>query len=140
MPKFSTISKMRLSTCDIRLQRVFYTVVKDFDCSIFGGYRGKREQTFAYKHKKSKVKWPNSKHNSMPSMAVDSGPYPGIWPHAGYETYYKDLALWYLFAGYVKGVAYGMGIPLRWGGDWDSDWLIKDQTFDDLPHFELIEV
>jgi len=25
-----------------------------------------------------------------------------------------------------------MGIPIRWGGDWDSDTEVKDQRFDDL--------
>jgi hypothetical protein len=30
-----------------------------------------------------------------------------------------------------------MGINLRWGGDWDQDWEVKDNKFDDFPHFEL---
>ena len=30
------------------------------------------------------------------------------------------------------------GIPLRWGGDWDVDTELKDNDFDDLPHFELL--
>ena len=25
----------------------------------------------------------------------------------------------------------------RWGGDWDQDWTVKDNMFDDFPHFEL---
>jgi len=29
------------------------------------------------------------------------------------------------------------GIELRWGGDWDRDGDTTDQTFNDLPHFEL---
>ena len=30
-----------------------------------------------------------------------------------------------------------MGIPVRWGGDWDDDTEVKDTGFKDLPHFEL---
>jgi hypothetical protein len=30
-----------------------------------------------------------------------------------------------------------MGIELRWGGDWDQDFEVKDNRFDDFPHFEL---
>jgi hypothetical protein len=30
-----------------------------------------------------------------------------------------------------------MNIKIRWGGDWDSDNIMKDQTFNDLPHFQL---
>jgi hypothetical protein len=41
------------------------------------------------------------------------------------------------FAGYVKGIAMMLGIPIRWGGDWNSNNDLKDNNFDDLPHFEL---
>jgi peptidoglycan L-alanyl-D-glutamate endopeptidase CwlK len=44
------------------------------------------------------------------------------------------------FAGFVKGVASQMGIPIRWGGDWNSDNNLKDNKFDDLPHFELKDI
>ena len=37
----------------------------------------------------------------------------------------------------MVATALGMGIKLRWGGDWDGDWQTRDNTFDDLPHFEL---
>jgi peptidoglycan L-alanyl-D-glutamate endopeptidase CwlK len=36
------------------------------------------------------------------------------------------------------GIAAKMGIKIRWGGDWDRDEELHDQTFFDLPHFELI--
>ena len=43
----------------------------------------------------------------------------------------------YNFAGTVQGVAKMLNIKIRWGGDWDSDNDLKDQTLYDLPHFEL---
>jgi hypothetical protein len=32
-----------------------------------------------------------------------------------------------------------MGIESRMGADWDGDFDTKDQTFHDLPHFELVK-
>jgi len=32
-----------------------------------------------------------------------------------------------------------MGVDLRWGGDWDSDTEVRDNSFDDLVHFEIVE-
>ena len=77
---------------------------------------------------KSQLEYPKSRHNLVPSMAVDVCPYPIDW---------NDRERFSYFAGYVRGVAAGMGIDIRWGGDWDSDGEVKDNSFDDLPHFEL---
>ena len=44
-----------------------------------------------------------------------------------------------LFAGFVLGVAHEMGIPIRWGGDWNGNWDTADNNFDDFWHFEIIE-
>ena len=41
------------------------------------------------------------------------------------------------FGSFVRGVAYKMGVEIRWGGDWDGDFDLKDQTFMDLVHFEI---
>lgn len=129
MPKFSKTSIDRLSTCDVRLQQLFYAVVETWDCSIICGRRGKEEQNKAYAKGKSGLRFPESKHNSLPSKAVDVAPYPIDW---------NDLGSFYMFAGYVKRVAEEMGIEIRYGGDWDGDKKTADQTFNDLPHFELI--
>jgi len=32
-----------------------------------------------------------------------------------------------------------MGVTLRWGGDWDRDTEVQDNSFDDLVHFEIVE-
>ena len=136
MPAFSTRSQERLTTCHQDLQAVFTEVVKGFDCSVLCGYRGGAEQTQAYEQGKSQLQFPESKHNQSPSMAVDVAPYPINW---------DDRARFYLFAGYVLGTAdrlYQEGVithRFRWGGDWDQDTEVKDQRFNDLPHFELIK-
>ena len=30
-------------------------------------------------------------------------------------------------------------IKLRWGGDWNMNFEVDDNKFDDFPHFELIK-
>ena len=128
MPYFGKSSKKRLSTCDDRLQEIFNEVIKHVDCSVLEGYREKDRQNKLYKEGKTKVKYPDGRHNRQPSSAVDVTPYPVDW---------KDRERQTLFAGFVIGVASQMGINLRWGGDWDQDFQVVDNRFDDFPHFEL---
>ena len=130
MPKFSKRSKAALSTCHPDLKNVFSEVIKHFDCAILEGHRTEKDQNKKYRMGLSKLKYPHGKHNSVPSMAVDVAPYPIDW---------KDRERFHLFAGFVLGVASLMGIKLRWGGDWDRDTRVGDNTFDDLPHFELAD-
>ena len=130
MPRFGKTSRKRLKTCDEDLQALFEEVVKYFDCSVIEGHRNEARQNKAFEDGNSKVKFPNGRHNSKPSKAVDVAPYPIDWEDRERMTY---------FAGFVKGIAYMMGIPIRWGGDWNNNTILKDNNFDDLPHFELRE-
>ncbi len=131
MPKFSARSTDRLETCDQRLVAVFNEVVKHFDCTILEGWRSEEDQNEAFRTGKSKLKYPEGKHNKQPSFAVDVAPYPVDW---------ENLDRFRYFAGFVMGIASQMGTPLRWGGDWDGDTELRDQRFVDLPHFELAKV
>tara|TARA_R110002126_G_scaffold88551_1_gene212137 strand:- start:1396 stop:1788 length:393 start_codon:yes stop_codon:yes gene_type:complete len=130
MPRFGKRSIGRLQTCDQKLQELFYEVVKHFDCSIIEGNRGEERQNKAYADGKSKVKYPNGKHNKFPSVAVDVAPYPIDW---------SDRDRFHYFGGFVLGVAKQMGMNIRWGGDWNQDTETKDNKFDDLVHFEIKE-
>jgi len=129
MPKFGRKSRERLATCDKKLQDVFNEVIKKVDCSVLEGHRDERRQDKLYEEGKTKVRYPMGRHNSKPSRAVDVVPYPVDW---------KDRERFHLFAGFVIGVAYRMGIALRWGGDWNMNWEVDDNKFDDFPHFELV--
>ncbi len=131
MPKFSNRSLQILGTCDARLQKVFNEVIKHWDCTIIDGKRSVDEQIRNVNLGVSKTL--NSKHvypEDKPSLAVDVAPYPIRW---------QDSQRFYAFGGFVIGTALQMGIRLRWGGDWDSDRDLKDQNFNDLPHFELVD-
>ena len=128
MPSFGKSSKKRLATCHEDLQKVFNEVIKYVDCSVLEGHRSEERQNKLFEEGKTKVKYPKGRHNSSPSLAVDVTPYPVDWDDRERQT---------LFAGFVLGIARSMDIRLRWGGDWDMDFEVMDNRFDDFPHFEL---
>ena len=134
MPSYSKSSQRKLDTCHQELQTIFHYVIKHFDNTIVCGERTREKQEEAFDNGFSKVHYPNSKHNSHPSMAVDSVPYPIDW---------DDLNRMKYFAGYVMGVAkmlkeYGaISHDLVSGLDWDNDTELSDTTFKDHPHFQL---
>ena len=137
MPRFSQISRDRLYTCHRDLQVLFKFVIMNYDCTIVYGYRDEIAQNLAFAENKSKVKWPNSKHNTLPSNAVDVAPYE------------KTAIDWGKlqsahFAGYVLGVAKELkrqGLiahDIRCGIDWDRDNDVDDTKFWDACHFEIV--
>ncbi|NHZ84283.1 MAG: M15 family peptidase [Planctomycetia bacterium] len=130
MYSFSENSKRKLSECDEQLQKIAYVAIKGIDISVVEGYRNKEDQNNAYEQKLSKLKYPESKHNKKPSKAFHLLPYPKGWKATREEFVYM--------AGKIEGIAMTLGISIRWGGNWDSDNDLKDQTFMDLAHFELI--
>jgi hypothetical protein len=130
MPSFSRRSLDRLNTCDARLRVIFNQVIKHFDCTVLEGHRGEEAQNEAFRQGHSQLQWPDGKHNAWPSQAVDVAPYPIDWEDRERFTY---------FAGFVMGIAISQGIKIRWGGDWNMDMDLKDNRFDDLVHFELID-
>ena len=128
MAKFGRKSRERLATAHPDLQKVFNEVIKHVDCSVLEGHRDERTQERLFEEGKTKVHYPMGRHNTKPSRAVDVVPYPIDW---------NDRERFTLFAGFVLGLARGMGINLRWGGDWDQDFEVADNRFDDFPHFEI---
>lgn len=143
MAKFGKSSKTRLDTCHIDIQKICSEVIKYYDFSILEGARPDEKQMEYFKAGKSKLDGINkrSKHQVTKyqplSNAIDIAPYPIRW------TGEKDKARFYMLAGYMFTTAeilFSQGVithKLRWGGDWDSDKDFRDQSFDDLPHFEL---
>ena len=134
MPKFSRTSRDKLMSCDVRLVKLFNAVIKDYDCTIVDGHRSRELQRKYFETGKSTTM--NSKHCFYPSRAVDVAPYDKkrkLIP-------WNDLNQFYHFVGYVRGVAQAMQIPIRCGADWNGDFDLKDQNFNDLPHFEVVAV
>lgn len=152
MPTYSISSHQKLSTAHADLQIIFEEVIKHFDNTILFGMRTPEEQFELFKkgRKQEYSKWiiedkskvvtymegiiKKSNHNYMPSHAIDAVPYPIKW---------RDTDRMYYFGGFVKGIAKMLlseghiSHEITFGGDWDGDTEVRDQTFMDLVHFEL---
>ena len=136
MPKFSQDSFSKLSTCHADLQALFYEVIKYYDCTVLEGYRNEVDQEAAYASNHSRLHWPDGKHNTQPSMAVDVSPYP---------VNFRDDRKPHWFGGFVMGIAQKlkdegrMTHSIRWGGSWDGIGILNAPgMLDDLVHFELV--
>lgn len=140
MYHYSATSKDRLEECHEDIQKIFAAIMDYVDCTIVCGHRGMEEQNRAYVAGNSTLQYPDSKHNKMPSMAVDAAPY---FKDTGID--WEDEIAFAYFAGRIKQIAdqlYNDGTVmyrLRWGGDWDNDGRNADQRFNDLVHFELAD-
>ena len=129
MSDFMSASEKHLPLLHEKLRAVLYDAKELYNFRIISSYRGQPEQDELFGRGVSKKKYPNSKHNTNPSLAVDLVPYPIDW---------EDRERFYFLAGTIITVAKWKGINIRWGGDWDSDRDFNDNRFDDLGHFELI--
>ena len=103
------------------------SVVEETDISIICGARGEKEQNEAYALGHSKLRWPQSKHNLSPSMAVDAIPFPIDW---------KDIDRFKELAAVVKEEWALMpeSEKLRYRLEHGGDWL----TFSDWPHWQIV--
>ena len=78
-----------------------------------------------------------NKHNYSPSLAVD------IYPYFNNGANWDNEHLSYL-SGIIHAVSEMLLIEgkishrIRWGGNFDMDGEILEQSFDDRPHFELV--
>lgn len=138
MPKFSATSQQRLATCDSRLQQILGEAIQIVDFTILEGHRGQADQDKAFAEGKSKLKWPNGKHNAQPSRAVDIAPWlPDV------KIDWGDLVAFGRLMGVVQAIAFRLGVRLRFGLDWDGDFrsVNRDpgESFMDAPHIELVD-
>ncbi len=108
-----------------------------FDFGITCGLRDEEEQDKLYFEGRSKVKWPDSKHN--PDYETGLAEAVDYVLYVNGKVDWNNTKSWYMAIGVFRGVAATMGIKIRTGGDWDGDFSTKDQSFFDLPHLELIK-
>lgn len=148
MYKFGSNSSKQLQTCHPDLQLIFEMAIKmtKIDFSIIEGHRSVERQVQLYEESKTKKDGiiRKSKHNYLPSKAVDIAIYHG-------HKYWRDKIIYDTkHLSYVAGIIMSCADILhangdiehliRWGGNWDNDGvLMLDQSFQDLPHFELIK-
>lgn len=151
MYTFGKKSQERLNTCHPDIQAICNEVIKYYDFSVIEGIRTLEKQQEYFNANPPKTTLDGitkkSKHQddgSGYSRAIDVMPYKkGTNAFSGDK---KDTARFYFLAGYMLCTSHRLYMEgkinhvLRWGGDWDSDHVYTDQNFDDLPHFELVEI
>lgn len=155
---FGATSNKRKETCHIDLQKVLDLAISrsNIDFGIAEGHRPVKVQQEYYAigrtkdlHKKPITNIDGvtklGKHNYTPSLAADLY----IW-HNDKPTRLK-IAYDNVHLAYIMGLIHSCAEELlakgeishriRWGGNWNGDGvLVYDQSFDDLPHIELIEL
>ena len=124
MYKFGKRSRKRLKGVDAKLVNVLNELIKIMDVTVIEGLRSAERQKELLAKGATKVKY--SKH--MEGKAVDIAPYPIDW---------EARERFHYMGGMVRGIAKALNLKVRWGGDWDSDGEIKDNSFDDLVHIEI---
>lgn len=110
---FDPISWAKLRTCDERLQKVFLAVHKISPCIVTSGARSASEQERIYAQQGDQglaARPGRSKHNLYPAKAVDVVPCEDR--HGTHMSATRSA-----FASLVKSTAAGMGITVRWGGE-----------------------
>lgn len=135
--RFGRESREALETCHPTLRSILRFAIKFIDFKVLECHRTEARQNQLFEQGLTKVRWPDSRHNSLPSLAVDFAPYPIDW---------SDTDRFYYTAGIIMGVGelflYVTGLNrkyrLRYGGDWDKDGDVREQSFKDLGHIELI--
>lgn len=122
--KLSKTSMKRLGTCHSEIQIVILKAIEisPINFGVACGFRNREDQNKAFNENKSRVQWPNGKHNKLPSLAVDL------------YAYVDGMASWNekhlsMLAGVILSIANNLVIKLKWGGHW------KD--FVDMPHYEI---
>ena len=150
---YSKQSLAILEQADPRLQRVFFTAADYVDTTILEAYRSPEKQNLLLAQGRTTLGGGHSKHNVMPSLAIDACPYyRGFGRLVASQAQIEDIAeatkitrheatvrvmqQFGEWAGRILQVADELSIPLRWGGRW-SHRLAWETKFHDLFHFEL---
>ena len=126
MYKFSKRSMINLSQAHKDLQILFNEVIKCRDIAVICGHRGEKAQMEAFNNGFSMVKYPDSKHNKLPSLAVDVVPYPIDWNNIGR---FEELGEFVLMKARELREAGKIQSNISWGGNW--------KRFKDYPHYEI---
>ncbi len=128
---WSDVEWQRFLSLEVRLQIWLHALNKKIKVTIIDGQRSKALQLQYIKEGKSKTSVEKAKHCKEPkSFAVDIGPDPLDW---------KATNAFYYLGGYGKALAAALNIPIRWGGDFNRNNIVTDETFLDLVHFEIDE-
>jgi peptidoglycan L-alanyl-D-glutamate endopeptidase CwlK len=129
--KYGKRSLTKLNEAEPVLKELFIRALWNSpeDIAVIEGHRTKEDQDKAFKSGNSKVKWPHSKHNKLPSQAVDAVPYPIDW---GNRARFESLAE------HIKSVWAQMESEGA-TGDWLLQWGGNFKSFYDGPHWQIVK-
>lgn len=113
---------LKLEHVDKRMAELVRKASLKMHIRVIEGHRNEATQNKYYDKGVSQLKYPHSKHNQDPSLAVDIVPYTTLW---------KDIDQLKKLGAIMKEEAKKLGLNLVWGGDWKG--------FPDLAHFELVD-
>lgn len=120
-------SLKKLKTCHPNIQKLAIAVDKEFPIQCICGKRDQKEQDLAFKNKMSRLKYPNSKHNTEPlSLAGDFVPDPDLNPAT---LDWGDIKSFELMCLMFEQKADELEIKIRLG---------RDFKFKDFPHIEMV--
>lgn len=138
--QFGAMSKARLANAHPVLVQLMTRALalSEQDFSILETFRSEADQEKAFRAGNTKVHYPNSAHNQTGpdgkprSCACDVLPYP--------FTNWNDPAMldgWRKINDAVAKASKELGIPYRWGGDFNRDGSKTTSDAWDKPHYEL---
>lgn len=142
MPAFSARSLGHLVTVHLDGQAIMNEVIKMFDCTILEGHRSIEQQNAYFEQGLSKLKGDAGPHTKNPSMAWHAMPWFLTEPHIDWN---HNASMAHL-AGFIRGVAFMLHTQgkithlVRWGGDWDRDFDVREKQWNDLAHYELYKI
>jgi peptidoglycan L-alanyl-D-glutamate endopeptidase CwlK len=144
MFEFGKRSIEQLATCHKDLQLIAQEALKTsfIDFGISEGHRSLEKQLQYFREGKSKVDGirTKGKHNYNPSLAFDMYAYIPGKPEMAYDVPYLTYLVIHIIETANKLKKEGLIThEVRSGADWDKDKIyLSDQSFDDLPHIELV--
>jgi len=133
--KLSNRSLRRLEGVNPKLINLLLLAIKrtpvDFGVAWMGGLRTAEEQNQLFKEGYSQRDGYEKISNHQLGDAVDLNVFVG-------SKMVESEKMLCLIAGVMFSCANELNIRVRWGGDWDEDGDIRDNKFNDMYHFEII--
>lgn len=126
----SDSSRYELDSVDIRLRKLINELRHIRSVSVIRGHVGRSAQNITYFYGRSCHRFPHSKHNRMPSLAVDI--VPVTFTHNNVEESY-------LIAGMMMALAWKSNIKIVWGMDTKLKIGQSDHIDCESGHFEIVE-
>ena len=138
-------NKEKLEGVNPELVQLVKETSKVINVRILEGVRSVKRQAELMRKSKSRI----SNASTAPHVlgnAVDMVPLTKRGLFAGWgqiktlesiDEVTKELGLFYSMQAVFRTFAYLLDRKVRVGADWNMDWNFKDQSFDDLVHFEI---